>query len=97
MGDLRQLCHVDMVERVGFLDVVSIASQRDATLVLPSASHAIALWPKYMACITPRFVHFTQTRRHLILRDTHTRLRLWIPGERLEGYLMSPYGKQALR
>lgn len=70
------------VERAGLLDVRSSAWQQHTCLVLPTLGHALDLWPLYVA-VTARGHSGTQTTKTiLIMRDTHTYLRLWVPYER---------------
>ena len=64
------------------MDVVSIASHRNTCLVLPTLGHAVALWPRYRALVHSKMEYLASTKTLLLLRDTHTVLRLWVPYER---------------
>jgi hypothetical protein len=86
------------IERTGFWDVMSHASQHDTCVVFPTSEHAIALWPDYVLFAQDRFDHIVNTRIRVVLRDTHTVMRWWVPGMDLdrEYTFVSPYGRSAL-
>lgn len=68
-------------ERAGVLDVVSMAAQRDTCLVLPTLRHALALWPRYWDVMAE--VHGKNkvkiSKTAVTTLTTRTILRLWVP------------------
>lgn len=71
------------VEQIGFVDLASISAQRDTCLVLPTLSHAFWLWLYYREFVAERHLgHFYKSKTSLVMQDTHTILRLWVPYER---------------
>lgn len=92
------------LERVGYADLASISAQRNTCLVLPTLSHAIALWPLYREYVQSKHKYTHSARTGLAMQDTRTMLRLWVPYEReptqpmdnpywrRDFYLVSPYG-----
>lgn len=82
-----------MIERAGVMDVISISAQHDTCLVLPTLRHAIALWPRYFTAVEDRhvwaiggghrpFKATQRTKTAIVMTDTKTALRLWVPYQR---------------
>jgi len=70
------------IERVGFLDLAAISAQQNTCLVLPTLRHANSLWIRYREFVAERHTNVERTKTILIMRDSHTYLRLWVPYER---------------
>lgn len=63
------------------LDVLSVASQRDAAVVLPTLDHALLWWGRLISMFKDyhgeNYIRTTKTS--IISNRTHTALRLWVP------------------
>lgn len=70
-------------QRAGVMDIISIASQRDTILLLPTLNHAVEVgwWKVLGTAFSERHGEqwITQTRTNIVMRRTHTTLSLWVP------------------
>jgi hypothetical protein len=69
-------------ENVGFLDIAASAAERDTAVILPTLDHAVYFWwPRLIEMFKDLhdedMVVTTQTA--IVLRNTRTALRLWVP------------------
>jgi hypothetical protein len=61
-----------------FSDILSVGTQRDACVVLPTLDHAVYWWPRVYDMFSDR-QNVIRTKTGLALKGSHTAIRLWTP------------------